>query len=131
MVSGLVRNHEGRFEANKRQLRRAIYRYGEEQFPLYFYVQEADALAQSDFMREEKLERIANLRELYTKILALKEAVSLKDLAVKGADLIKAGVQPGPTLGDLLHQMLDDVLEEPEHNTKEYLMERYVNPKAD
>lgn len=131
MVSGLVRNHEGRFEANKRQLRRAIYRYGEEQFPLYFYVQEADTLAQSDFMREEKLERIAKLRELYTEILALKEAVSLKDLAVKGADLIKAGVQPGPTLGDLLHQMLDDVLEEPEHNTKEYLMERYVNPKAD
>jgi tRNA nucleotidyltransferase (CCA-adding enzyme) len=83
------------------------------------------------FLREEKLERIAQLRELYKEILARKEAVSLKDLAVKGADLIKAGVQPGPQLGELLQQMLEDVLEEPEHNDKEYLLAKYVNKAAD
>ena len=127
MVSGLVRTHEGRFDATARLLRRAIYRYGEEQFPLYFYVQEADTLAQSNYLREEKLERIAQMRALYKEILARKEAVSLKDLAVKGADLIKAGVQPGPALGELLNRMLEDVLEEPGHNTKEYLLEEYVN----
>ncbi|MCR5127072.1 MAG: HD domain-containing protein, partial [Lachnospiraceae bacterium] len=131
MVSGLVRTHEGRFEATRRLLRRAINRYGEEQFPLYFYVQEADTLGQSMFLREEKLERIAQLRELYKEILARKEAVSLKDLAVKGADLIKAGVQPGPQLGELLQQMLEDVLEEPEHNDKEYLLAKYVNKAVD
>ena len=126
MVSGLVFTHEGRFEATRRLLRRAINRYGEEQFPLYFYVQEADTLAQSDYMREEKLERIAQLRELYPEIYRQHEAVSLKDLAVKGADLIRAGVKPGPQMGEILHRMLEDVLEEPEHNEKEYLLANYL-----
>ncbi len=52
--------------------------------------------------------------------------MDLSQLAVKGADLIAAGVNPGPAMGELLTQMLKDVLEEPEHNTKEYLLKTYV-----
>ncbi|MBR1470117.1 MAG: CCA tRNA nucleotidyltransferase [Lachnospiraceae bacterium] len=126
MVTALVRTHEGRFPAAKKSLRWALYHNGEELFPLYFYVQEADALAQSDFRRAEKLERIAELRRLYAEIRAQQQCVSLKTLAVKGADLIRAGVQPGPQLGKILENMLEDVLDTPEHNDKAYLMEHYV-----
>ncbi len=48
--------------------------------------------------------------------------MSLKNLAVKGADLIAAGVSPGPGLGSILQKMLEDVIEDPSHNDRDYLM---------
>ena len=33
-----------------------------------------------------------------------------------------AGMQPGKEIGEVLNKMLADVLEEPSHNEKEYLM---------
>jgi len=48
----------------------------------------------------------------------------LKDLAVKGDDLIAAGVRPGPDVGEALARLLEEVLEDPARNTKEYLLSR-------
>jgi tRNA nucleotidyltransferase (CCA-adding enzyme) len=50
------------------------------------------------------------------------DATSLKDLAVSGEDLINAGFEPGPRLGQVLVQLLDRVLEEPRLNNRESLM---------
>ena len=50
--------------------------------------------------------------------------LALKDLAVKGDDLIAAGVRPGPDVGETLQRLLDDVLDDPAHNTREYLLSR-------
>ena len=50
--------------------------------------------------------------------------LALKDLAVKGDDLIAAGVRPGPDVGEALARLLDEVLEDPTRNTREYLLSR-------
>ena len=50
--------------------------------------------------------------------------LSLKDLAVRGDDLIAAGVRPGPDVGDMLARLLEEVLEDPARNTREYLLSR-------
>ena len=52
-----------------------------------------------------------------------KQCVSLKSLAVTGRDLIQAGYKPGPYLGEILDQLLEHVLEYPEDNQKETLMQ--------
>lgn len=52
------------------------------------------------------------------------DPLTLKELAVNGQDLIAAGVRPGPDVGERLKQLLDDVLEDPSRNTKEYLLSR-------
>lgn len=122
MVTGLVAAHEIRYPAEKKNVRRIIGKVGEEYFPLLYYVNEADALAQSMYMREEKLERLSEIRRLYREIKKDDECMSLKNLAVKGADLIATGIRPGPGLGEILQKMLDDVIEEPSHNDKDYLM---------
>ncbi len=44
-------------------------------------------------------------------------------LAVTGEDLKAAGVPPGPELGRLLQRLLDAVVEDPAHNTKEALLD--------
>jgi tRNA nucleotidyltransferase (CCA-adding enzyme) len=48
----------------------------------------------------------------------------LKDLAVRGDDLIEAGIRPGPDVGDTLQRLLEEVLEDPARNTREYLLSR-------
>ncbi len=48
----------------------------------------------------------------------------LKDLAVKGDDLIAAGVRPGPDVGDTLQRLLAEVIDDPARNTREYLLSR-------
>ena len=50
--------------------------------------------------------------------------LGFKDLAVKGDDLIAAGVRPGPDVGEALARLLDEVLEDPARNTQEYLLSR-------
>ena len=52
------------------------------------------------------------------------EPLTLKDLAVKGDDLIAAGVRPGPDVGETLARLLEEVLEDPDRNTKAYLLSR-------
>ena len=75
-------------------------------------------------MRKEKLEKLDALKALYQEILRDKECLTLKDLAVNGQDLMAAGVQPGKQIGQILNAMLQDVLEYPEHNDKEHLLQR-------
>ncbi len=58
------------------------------------------------------------------KVRASNPPLTLKDLSVKGDDLIAAGVRPGPDVGEMLARLLDEVLEDPTRNTKEYLLSR-------
>jgi len=66
----------------------------------------------------------AALRKAVTAVRAKNPPLSLKDLAVKGADVIAAGVRPGPDVGDALARLLEEVLEDPSRNTKDYLLSR-------
>lgn len=59
-----------------------------------------------------------------TAIRATNPPLALKDLAVKGDDLIAAGVRPGPDLGEVLQRLLGEVLDDPAKNTKAYLLSR-------
>ncbi len=60
---------------------------------------------------------------------ALKAPISLKMLKVDGALLMKHGFVPGKALGFVLHALFDEVLENPEHNTEEYLVTRATELK--
>ena len=126
-VVRLVEFHDDRqFPLNHRGVRRAIHRIGADLFPDYLKLARADALAQNPALLPEKLARLSEIERLYTEILEAQNCLSLKDLAVTGRDLIDAGVKPGPTLGVILNAMLEAVIEHPEYNTKEYLLERIL-----
>jgi tRNA nucleotidyltransferase (CCA-adding enzyme) len=111
-------------EARKKSVRKAVAKIGQDFFPEMFEINLADTLAQSDYLRKEKLEKLDALKALYQEILRDKECLTLKDLAVNGQDLMAAGVQPGKQIGQILNAMLQDVLEYPEHNDKEHLLQR-------
>jgi tRNA nucleotidyltransferase (CCA-adding enzyme) len=106
-----------------RIVRRAVNRVGEDVFPLLFPVKRADVMAQSDYLRQEKLDTIDQWQQLYEELLEQQQCVSLKKLAVTGRDLIDLGYKPGPELGKKLNELLELVLEHPEYNTKECLLQ--------
>ena len=123
----LVEVHDDRqIPLNHRGVRRAIHRIGADLFPDYLKLRRADSMAQNPALLKEKLENIDETECLYNEILAARNCLSLKDLAVTGRDLIDAGVKPGPGLGIILNRMLEAVIEHPEYNTKEYLLERIL-----
>lgn len=113
---------EGKKVVSKKTVRHMAYRTGEDLFWPLMDVFRADVLAQSDYLRAEKLLLIDQICDSYREIVRDRECLSLKELAVSGSDLIRAGAKPGKEIGEILDCMLQDVLEEPAHNTKEYLM---------
>lgn len=121
-VKKLIEYHDYRFPAEKKNVRRAVNKIGDELFPYLIEIKKADTLAQSNFRLKENLDWIEKINELYLDIKKDGECFSLKDLAVKGKDLIDKGITPGKELGDILANMLSDVLDDPSHNTRDYLL---------
>lgn len=124
LVCRLVKYHDILIAPEEAAMRRAMNRAGEDIVPLLFEIKRADAMAQNQEMREEKLAAIGRLNEIYTQVLEKKQCVSIKTLAVSGKDLIAAGVAPGPGMGQMLDQMLQLVLQQPECNEKSYLLSK-------
>lgn len=121
-VTRLVYYHDYRMPANARNVRRAMNKIGEDIFPYYMQVRRADTMAQSGYQREEKLANLDGIERLYDEIIEKRQCVSLKELALTGSDLIAAGVKPGPRIGEILNRLLEEVIESPGKNEKEYLL---------
>lgn len=121
-VERLVYYHDFRPVLTDKAIRKFLSKIGKELFPMYLCVQKADVLAQSDYKKEEKLQNIEKVNQIFEEIIEKKECFCLKDLAVTGKDLIDNGMKPGKEIGDTLNKFLEMVIENPEYNTKEFLL---------
>lgn len=122
-VKILVKYHDYRPELTYPIVRRTIVDVGADKMKMLFAVKRADTMAQSNYEREEKLEYIKVFEEMYDKIIADGDCISLKQLAITGKDLIEYGIKPGPELGEKLDYLFEHVLDEPSHNNKAFLLE--------
>ena len=62
------------------------------------------------------------IRNLKDEIINAGECYTLKNLAVKGKDLIAHGIKPGQEMGQMLENMLDQVMRDPKLNNKDKLL---------
>ena len=129
IVSKLVKYHDIFLDTKlpdytDRYMRHVINLVGTEEMKKLFLIIEADIMAQSEFMRDEKLAELALSKKLYDEIMERKDPVVLSDLAITGRDVIAAGVAEGKAVGEALNALLDCVLDDPSLNTKEELMRR-------
>lgn len=122
-VTKLVLYHDQEIAATQAGVRRAVNRMGEDIFTLMSAVRRADVSAQSDYMREEKLQKLSYIEELYETVRGQGDAVSLNDLAITGTDLIAQGMRPGREIGRVLQELLERVLDDPSLNTPDKLLE--------
>ena len=129
-VTRLVRYHDYRMPSTAKDVRRAMNKIGEDIFSYYMEVRRGDVLAQSMYQREEKIQNLDEIERLYQEIIEKGQCVSLKELSVTGRDLIEAGLAPGKEIGVKLNELLLLVIEEPELNTKEKLLEYLAEHEA-
>lgn len=125
-VLKLVELHDEPLPEGAAGLRVFIHEAGRELFPMLLEVKRADIMAKNPSMRKDKLAVIDRVREKYDRILADGDCLGLDELCVNGQDLIALGISPGKEIGEILRRMLMDVLNDPSHNEKEYLLDKYV-----
>jgi putative nucleotidyltransferase with HDIG domain len=102
-------------------IRRFIIRVGEENLDDIYALRQADAYATAGIEPEPGF--LAPLISRVDAILAQGKALSLKDLAISGKDLLDLGVRRGPRLGIILNELLEAVLEDPELNSREKMLD--------
>ncbi|SJZ83780.1 CCA tRNA nucleotidyltransferase [Garciella nitratireducens] len=120
-VSILIKEHM--FYApsiSSKGVRRFIHRIGTENLERFFQLQRADVLGAKT---DNDLTYINQLEEKCKEILKQSPPLTIKDLNIDGYDLIKIGVPQGPKMKKILEYLLNKVLENPELNEKEKLME--------
>ena len=121
-VTLLVREHDRQIEASPRAVRRAL---GSLTPPVFFQLlalKRADNAAQSPDFQAERRQYYDTLEAMADEILRAKACFSLADLAVRGSDLLAAGIPEGPAVGRALHALLDAVTDGRVPNEREALL---------
>lgn len=128
-VCHLVKEHMFHYEPNwtDAAVRRFIIRVQPENIDDLYDVRMADMYGMWNMPVQIKysqpIELLLELKDRIASELKKQNALSLKDLAVNGKDLMNAGIPAGKQIGIILNELLECVLEDPEMNTKEKLME--------
>jgi tRNA nucleotidyltransferase (CCA-adding enzyme) len=122
----LVRHHIFHYsdEWNDATVRRWMKRVGVDLMEDLFRLNEADVRAKGRDC-EADLEALAALKAHVARVLAAGAALTVRDLAVDGNDLMRElGLRPGRILGELLAELLEDVVSDPAKNDREQLLAR-------
>jgi len=121
-VTHLVREHMFHYEPSwsNAAVRRFVIRAGEENLPDLFALRRCDAFAFAAVPPPADL--LLPLQRRVEAALAQSRALSLKDLAVTGRDLLALGVPPGPRVGIVLQSLLEAVVEDPAQNDRQTLL---------
>lgn len=123
-VCTLVKNHSRYPQMSGKDVRMCAYEIGPDLFEKFLLVKQADILAHHPDVVIQKKEYLKEISRIWRDIKMKEDCLSLKDMACTGKDLIADGMQPGPKVGAVLNELLLEVLEYPERNTREYLLER-------
>lgn len=132
-VAVLVSEHMFSLALSPKGVRRLLGRVGPGKLADLLALKRADLLATGPEVLAARLEQLRWLQEQVAGVLLARQAVTLKDLAVGGREVIAVlGCPPGPLVGKILRLLLEEVWEDPEKNTREYLLRRIseLGPRA-
>jgi tRNA nucleotidyltransferase (CCA-adding enzyme) len=104
-------------------IRKWVSRIGRLNTDAFFRIAAARWAATEAFPREI-------VRRLYGRAVraAFRDPVEIGDLAIDGNDLMAVGIPPSPQIRQILQGLLDEVLEDPKRNTREYLLNVLPRP---
>lgn len=123
-VSLLVKMHMFYYDPSMpdKAVRRLVAKFGADFFADLAKLREADRFATGTLVGVGQ--NMSLFMERLEKVMSEGVALDIRDLAVNGKDVMEIlGVPEGPEVGRVLHSLLDRVLEDPELNTRENLIE--------
>ena len=104
-------------------LRRWLRRVGEDAVADLFDLRIADTLGNG--LKQGFPVYLEEMRVRIERLLAESRVLSVKDLAVNGEDVMRQlGIGPGRRVREALEALLEEVLDQPERNTREHLLAR-------
>ena len=124
LICTLIEYHDVHFDQTVLGVKRALSKLGEEKFLMLMDLQEADAQAKSPLYIREKCAAIDNLRKICAEIIAKGEPYRYSDLAIGKRDLIKLKYRAERQMRDVLWALLEEVIQNPALNKREYLLKR-------
>lgn len=125
-VTLLVRQHMFYYqdEWTDGAVRRFMRAVGVENIKPLLKLREADRIGSGN-RKDKESKAIPKLLARIDKIIEEENAITVKDLKINGDDLIKEfNLKPSPLIGKILNYLLDLILDEPNLNNKECLMEK-------
>ncbi len=124
-VNNLVINHMFHYtdDWSDGAVRRFMRKVGVENIPDLFILREADRIGNGS--RTGLPEPIMKLQKRIDKVIEAENAITVRDLNIDGNILMKRfDLSPGPMIGKILHELLEIVLDHPDMNTEEILLEK-------
>ena len=118
-VNFLVKHHMDLYSAEEKTARRLLSRHGLERMERLLDLQTADMGGRS--------KELESLRQMLRTLAEKEGSLTLKTLAVKGADLMALGIPPGPELGKTLNRILEKVLAGELPNDREAILASLLN----
>lgn len=124
IVSKLIEHHlvlNVNIMPTKYEVKKLLIDVGIDNMNLLFKLQRADINSLDN--PKVFLEKVAYTENLSNEIIKNNEPLFIKDLAITGENLISEfNLKPGKIIGDILNFLLDKVLENPELNLREELL---------
>ena len=127
-VVRLVEWHDKNIPRTDKSIRRALRLLGEADLRRLILVKRADNMGQAPAYRERQGE-LDRAEEILDRLLAEDACFSLRQLAVKGGDLLALGLS-GPNLGAALEELLGRVVDGDLPNRREALLEYLQGTRA-
>ena len=132
-VLHLIRHHlalQKSESLNDAAVRRLVARVGPDAIGDLAELYRADRAA-SGIGRSPRSDDAVQLLAKVRRLMAAKPALRPEDLAIDGHDVQRlTGWPPGPAIGRVLHQLVDDVIQDPGLNRRDWLERRVVDLTA-
>jgi len=122
-IKKLILEHDRQIGDNEKSVRKAIAAIGLDLFQTWMQVRIADIKAQNPDKALERMTHLDKVKAIYHRVIAEKQCLSLKQLAVTGNELMEIGIPQGKKLGEVLQHLLDAVLEQPQLNERDVLLQ--------
>lgn len=122
-VSKLISLHMVNLDTkSEMKLKKFIIRLGKENLNAFLDLKTADFIGKPE-TGSSRLYEVADFRDRVTRILERKDPLSIRDLAINGEDIISVGIREGRNVGALLARLLEIVLNNPELNERDALLD--------
>lgn len=120
-VSKLIKFHDYKIHG-KISIRRLLKEIGEEGLKDLIRIKEADILTWNPGCYEERHVDLDKIKKEFEEVIQERNCYSLRDLKIKGTDLMNIGFKPDKSIGEALNWLLQLVIEKPELNRKDKLI---------
>jgi len=122
-VTHLVINHMFHYtnQWTDGAVRRFIRKVGMENLDALFELRKADRIGNG--LKKGESNSIKRLKQRIEKVIEEDNAITVRDLAVNGYDIMnELNIKPGPLVGKVLNGLLEEILDNPEKNKRETLL---------